>query len=88
VACARWPLRMMDPTCSDTVVTTVQEAHCVMYAVLCGVKPLIHRRPCNEDERSSIRSGAVFVWEEGVSVLLGQPLAITERHAVWHRTLD
>jgi hypothetical protein len=57
----------MESTCSDMIVQTVHEAHILMYAVLSGLRPLIHRRPCNEDERSVIRSGAVFVWEEGVS---------------------
>jgi hypothetical protein len=59
----------MEPTCVDTIVHTVPEAHTLMYAVLRAMRPLIHRRPCNDDERAMIRPGAVFVWEEGVRYL-------------------
>jgi hypothetical protein len=57
----------MEPTCVDTIVHTVADAHSIMFAVHQGIRPLVHRRPCNDDERACIRPGAVFVWEEGVS---------------------
>lgn len=82
----------MEPTCVDTIVQTVPEAHMLMYAVLRAMRPLIHRRPCNDDERATIRPGAVFVWEEGVRYLpstFHSPYrCLMLKHTVGHRALD
>lgn len=61
----------MEPTCTDMLIATTAEAHIVMYAVAQNLRPMIRRRPGNEDERSQIRPGAVFVWEEGVRAAVG-----------------
>lgn len=66
---------VMEPTCTNTYIETTAQAYQILYAVHCGIRSLVKRRPANEDERSFIRSGAVFVWEEGVRSLSILPIS-------------
>lgn len=54
---------MQTPTCKGLRIGTPAEAHVVFHAVRRGFRPMITRR-LDTDERRSIQSGDVFVWEE------------------------
>ncbi|PCH36016.1 hypothetical protein WOLCODRAFT_28281 [Wolfiporia cocos MD-104 SS10] len=51
------------PTCLDTRVETVADAHVIFYSVFLNMRPKVVQR-LNVHEREHIHSGSVFVWEE------------------------
>ena len=67
---------MQRPTCTEIRVRSVSDALVIFYAVSKGILPIVSRR-LDSEERRSIRSGSVYVWEErgpdaeatGVSIL-------------------
>ncbi|KAH7924213.1 hypothetical protein BV22DRAFT_1165803 [Leucogyrophana mollusca] len=54
---------MQHPTCAGLRVRSPQDAQVIFHAVSLGVLPMVRRR-LDTEERRSIRSGCVFVWEE------------------------
>ncbi|KAG2747078.1 hypothetical protein P692DRAFT_20806361 [Suillus brevipes Sb2] len=51
------------PTCTSLRVRSPQDAQVIFHAVALGVLPMVTRR-LDTEERRSITSGCVFVWEE------------------------
>ncbi|KAG2148734.1 Gti1/Pac2 family-domain-containing protein [Suillus bovinus] len=51
------------PTCTSLRVRSPQDAQIIFHAVALGVLPMVTRR-LDTEERRSISSGCVFVWEE------------------------
>ncbi|KAG1772551.1 Gti1/Pac2 family-domain-containing protein [Suillus placidus] len=51
------------PTCTSLRVRSPQDAQIIFHAVALGVLPMVTRR-LDTEERRSITSGCVFVWEE------------------------
>ena len=56
---------MQQPTCTNLRIRSVADAHAVFNAVEQRYLPMISRR-LDSEERRSIRSGCVYVWEERV----------------------
>lgn len=54
---------MQQPTCSGLRIRSVADAHAIFYAVEQRYLPIVNRR-LDSEERRSIRSGCVYVWEE------------------------
>jgi len=54
---------MQRPTCTGIRVRSPADAHIIFHAVSLNILPIISRR-LDSDERRSISSGCVFVWEE------------------------
>ncbi|KAJ7646725.1 Gti1/Pac2 family-domain-containing protein [Roridomyces roridus] len=54
---------MQTPTCTGIRVRSTADAHIIFHAVALGRLPMITRR-LDTEERRSIGSGCVFVWEE------------------------
>lgn len=55
--------RMQHPTCTNTRIRSVNDAHKIFYAVQQGVLRMVTRR-LDTDERMQLRSGCVYAWEE------------------------
>ncbi|KAG9309225.1 Gti1/Pac2 family-domain-containing protein [Chiua virens] len=55
--------RMQQPTCTRLRVRSPQDAQVIFHAVAEGVLPMVTRR-LDAEERRTIASGSVFVWEE------------------------
>lgn len=53
-----------NPTCVYTYIRSVRDAELVLHAVALGLRPMVRRR-LDEGERAELRSGCVYVWEEG-----------------------
>ncbi|KAJ7021028.1 Gti1/Pac2 family-domain-containing protein, partial [Mycena alexandri] len=51
------------PTCEGIRVRSPQDAHVIFHGVALGILPMITRR-LDTEERRTINSGCVFVWEE------------------------
>ncbi|KAJ7715885.1 Gti1/Pac2 family-domain-containing protein [Mycena metata] len=51
------------PTCEGIRVRSPQDAHVIFHGVALGILPMITRR-LDTEERRTITSGSVFVWEE------------------------
>jgi Gti1/Pac2 family transcription factor len=51
------------PTCTRLRVRTPYDAHVIFHAVSLDLLPMVSRR-LDTEERRSISSGCVFVWEE------------------------
>jgi len=54
---------MQYPTCTNTRIYSVNDAHKVFYAVQQGILQMVTRR-LDADERTQLRSGCVYAWEE------------------------
>ncbi|KAH7889093.1 Gti1/Pac2 family-domain-containing protein [Phlebopus sp. FC_14] len=54
---------MQQPTCTRLRVKTPQDAQVVFHAVNLGILPMVTRR-LDSEERRTIASGSIFVWEE------------------------
>jgi hypothetical protein len=54
---------MQQPTIADLHVRTTADARIIFHAVRHDMLPMVRRR-LDADERRSIKSGDVFVWEE------------------------
>ncbi|RDB25457.1 cAMP-independent regulatory protein pac2 [Hypsizygus marmoreus] len=54
---------MQLPTCTGLRVRTTADAHIIFHAVSLNILPIVSRR-LDTDERRSISSGCVYVWEE------------------------
>ncbi|KAI0049962.1 hypothetical protein FA95DRAFT_1581455 [Auriscalpium vulgare] len=54
---------MQRATCTDIRIRSVADAQVVFFAVSKGILPIVSRR-LDSEERRSIRSGSVYVWEE------------------------
>ncbi|KAL9711525.1 hypothetical protein Ac2012v2_004596 [Leucoagaricus gongylophorus] len=55
--------RLVHPTCTNTRIRSVNDAHKIFYAVQQGVLRMVTRR-LDTDERMQLRSGCVYAWEE------------------------
>ncbi|TFY58093.1 hypothetical protein EVJ58_g6628 [Rhodofomes roseus] len=51
------------PTCTSLRIRSVHDAELVLHAVSLGILPMVHRRLDDED-RLSLASGCIYVWEE------------------------
>ena len=54
---------MQQPTCTRLRVRSSSDAHLIFYAVSLKLLPMVKRR-LDTEERRSISSGCVYVWEE------------------------
>ncbi len=54
---------MQRPTCTGIRVRSPADAHAIFHAVALNKLPIVSRR-LDTEERRSIASGCVFVWEE------------------------
>ena len=51
------------PTCTNLRIRSVRDAEIVLHAVTLGVLPMVHRR-LDDDDRLSLTTGCIYVWEE------------------------
>lgn len=51
------------PTCTNLRIRSVHDAEIVLHAVTLGVLPMVHRR-LDDDDRLSLTTGCIYVWEE------------------------
>ena len=51
------------PTCTNLRIRSVRDAEIILHAVTLGVLPMVHRR-LDDDDRLSLTTGCIYVWEE------------------------
>lgn len=51
------------PTCTSLRIRSVHDAEIVLHAVSLGILPMVHRR-LDDDDRLSLTTGCIYVWEE------------------------
>ena len=57
---------MQPPTCTGLRVRTARDAEIIFHAVALGILPMVTRR-LDSEERMSLTTGCVYVWEERTS---------------------